>query len=334
MSIGILRTQRLPTLDNFSNGNSSSRTQNFVFDYTRTHSPTTILTLRYGLLRQRANTIPKSWGFDQTSLDLPSIYLTSGVKMFPTFTLEGYREIGQVGYGLISRGDDVNSFTGSVNKIAGAHNLKVGAEARLMRLNYLQPGYPQGRFSFNRAVTNENPNQSSSSQGNSVASMLIGWGSGGNYHIDPPSASASQYYGFYMQDDWKLTRRLTINLGVRYDFDVPRTERFNRLSWFDFDAPSPIAGKVPGYPDLRGQFRFVDDDTRSPIDADYNNIQPRIGFAFELTPKTSIRSGYGIYYTLSRATIKGHTGSGFQTNSPVEFTRDGGLTQFASLDNP
>jgi Carboxypeptidase regulatory-like domain len=320
--------------DNFSNGNSDSRTQNFVFDFTRSQSPTSVITLRYGLLRQRADTVPKSWGFDQTSLGLPAIYLTSGVRMFPTFSPEGYREIGQVGYGLISRGDDVNSFTGSITKIAGGHSLKIGAEARLMRLNYLQPGYPQGHFSFNRAVTNENPNQSSSLQGNAIASMLIGWGSGGDYHIDPPSASASQYYGFYVQDDWKLTRRLTVNFGLRYDFDVPRTERYDRYSWFDFDAPSPIAGKVPGYPNLKGQFLFANKDNRSPIDADYNNIQPRIGFAFEVTPKTSIRAGYGIYYTLSRGTIKGHTGSGFQTNSAVEFSRDGGLTPYASLDNP
>src|SRR5262245_17472870 len=320
--------------DNFSNGNSDSRTQNFVFDFTRSHNPTTVITLRYGLLRQRADTVPKSWGFDQTTLGLPSIYLTSGVRMFPTFTPEGYREIGQVGYGLISRGDDVKSFTGSVTKITGGHNLKLGAEARLMRLNYLQPGYPQGHFSFNRAVTNENPNQSSSVQGNAIASMLIGWGSGGDYHIDPPSASASQYYGFYVQDDWKLTRRLTVNLGLRYDFDVPRTERYNRYSWFDFDAPNPLTGKVPGYPNLKGQFVFADKNNRSPINADYNNIQPRIGFAFAVNPKTSIRGGYGIYYTLSRGTIKGHTGSGFQTNSAVEFTRDGGLTRYASLENP
>jgi len=320
--------------DNFSNGDSSSRTQNFVFDYTRSQNPTTVITLRYGLLRQRADTVPKSWGFDQTSLGLPSMYLTAGVKMFPTFSPEGYREIGQVGYGLISRGDDVNSFTGSVMKITGPHNLKHGAEARLMRLNYLQPGYPQGHFSFNRAVTNENPNSSSSVQGNAIASMLIGWGSGGDYHIDPPSASASKYYGFYVQDDWKITRRLTLNLGFRYDFDLPRTERYDRYSWFDFDAPSPLAGKVPGYSNLIGQYQFATDDMRSPVEADYNNFQPRFGFAYELTPKTAIRAGYGVYYTLSRATIKGHTGTGFQTNSPVEFTRDGGLTQYASLSNP
>lgn len=320
--------------DPYSNGNSRSRTQNFVFDFTRIHSPTTIINLRYGVLRQHAQTDPKSKGFDPTTLGLSSIYLTSGVLQFPAFASEGYQQVGMVGYGLIQRGDDVQSITGSVVKIFGGHSLKVGAEARLMRLNYLQPGYPQGNLTFNRAVTNEDPNKSSSSQGNAIASMLLGWGSGGDYHLDPPSASASKYYGFYAQDDWKITRKLTLNLGLRYDFDVPRTERYNRLSWFDFNAASPLAGKVPGYPNLKGQFQFANDKTRSPIDGDYNNWQPRFGMAYALNEKTALRAGYGLFYTVSRATIKGHTGSGFSTDSSPEFSRDGGLTQYATLENP
>jgi hypothetical protein len=320
--------------DPYSNGDSRSRTQNFVFDFTRMQNPTTILNLRYGVLRQNAHTDSKSNGFNPTTLGLPSIYLTSGVLQFPAFQPEGYQQVGMVGYGLIARGDDVQSITGNVTKIISGHNLKVGAEARLMRMNYLQPGYPQGNFNFNRAVTNQDPNSNNSLQGNAIASMLIGWGSGGDYHLDPPSASASQYYGFYAEDDWKITRKLTLNLGLRYDFDVPRTERYNRLSWFDFNAPSPIAGKVPGYPDLKGQFKFADANTRSPIDGDYNNWQPRFGFAYALDSKTAIRGGYGIFYTVSRATIKGHTGSGFSTDSSPEFSRDGGLTQYATLENP
>ena len=181
--------------------------------------------------------------------------------------------------------------------------------------------------------TNQDPFSSSSFQGNGLASMLIGWGSGGDYHLDPPSASASKYLGFYLQDDWKIARRLTINLGLRYDFDLPRTERYNRYSWFDPTAPSPLAGKVPGYPNLIGQMQFTDRNTRSPIDAYYKDFQPRVGLAYELNDKTSIRAGYGIFYTVSRATIKGHTGSGFSTNSTPEWSRDGGITQYATMAN-
>jgi len=130
-----------------------------------------------------------------------------------------------------------------------------------------------------------------------------------------------------------------LNLGLRYDFDLPRTERYNRYSWFDFYAPSPIQGKVPASAcpacgNLLGQFKFASNDQRRPIDTYWNNVQPRFGFAFAVDEKTALRGGYGIFYTLSRATVKGHTGSGFQTNSPVESSRDGGITRFASLENP
>jgi len=140
--------------------------------------------------------------------------------------------------------------------------------------------------------------------------------------------------GFYVQDDWKITRRLTINLGMRYDFDLPRTERYNRYSWFDLYAPSPLAGKVPGFQDLKGQYMFANDQTRSPVDADFNNIQPRVGFAYQLNEKTAIRAGYGIFYTVSRASIKGHTGQGFSTDSAPEWSRDGNLTRYATPENP
>ena len=86
--------------DPYSNGDSRSRTQNFVFDFTRIHSPTTIINLRYGVLRQHAQTDPKSKGFDPTKLGLPSIYLTSGILQFPAFQPEGYQQVGMVGYGL------------------------------------------------------------------------------------------------------------------------------------------------------------------------------------------------------------------------------------------
>lgn len=318
----------------FTDGDSFTHTQNGVMDITRAHSPTLLLTARFGVLRVDNQRNPHSLGFDQTTLGLPSFFLSSGIKLFPSFSPEGYQAMGTNGYALIGRGEDVTSTTFSATKIAGGHTVKMGYEGRFMRLNYLQPGYPQGNFNFNRQVTSENPFAGNSLQGNGVASMLLGWGSGGDYHLDPWSASASKYFGFYVQDDWKVTRKLTLNLGLRYDFDLPRTERYNRYSWFDPDAPSPIAGQVAQFPDLKGAFRFTDDETRSPVNGDHNNWQPRIGFAYAPDARTAIRGAYGIQYTLSRATIKGHLGSGFATNSNPEFTRDGGLTPYASLSNP
>lgn len=313
---------------------NTGRAQSFVLDYTRTQSPTTIITARLGILRNHNDTLPRSIGFDQTTLGFSSILQATGAKMFPSISASGYRGMGAGGYALINQNEDVGTFSGSVTKIIGGQTLKFGGEGRFLRENYYQPNLPQGGFSFNRAQTGENPLSSSSSQGDAIASLLLGWGSSGTLTQDYRAATASQYFGMYLQDDWRITSKLTINLGLRYDFDVPRTERFDRLNWFDPYTASPLAGKVPGY-NLLGVMNFVGNGNgRSPFFGDYNNIQPRVGIAYALNSKTSIRTGYGIFYTVNRASIKGEVGPTFRADSAVQFSRDRNITQFATLQNP
>jgi hypothetical protein len=122
-----------------------------------------------------------------------------------------------------------------------------------------------------------------------------------------------------------------VNLGLRYEFEIPRTEVFNRYSYWDLNAPSPIS--VPGF-NLKGAMRFVDDKTPSPFDKDLNNFGPRLGFAYALNDKTSIRAGAGKFYVLSRASVSGHTGSAFNTNASVPWTLDSGATRNATLTDP
>lgn len=312
----------------------TNRVQNFVFDHTHTYNPTTIFTGRLGVLRVKSDRDPVSKGFDPVSLGLPAVYSTSGLKHFPNVAPGGYASLGAGGWAIIHRAEDVIALNGSMTKVFSGHAIKSGVEARFFRENYLQPGFPAGGFNFNRAQTSENPLVSSSTQGDAIASMLLGWGSGGSYDLDFATATASRYYAFYTHDDWKVTRNLTLSMGLRYDFDVPRTERFGRLNWFDFDAPSPLRSKAPQYPDLKGVMRFVDKDKRSPFDGDYNNVQPRFGFAYALGGKMSIRGGYGLFYSVGRHSIKGEVGSAFRSGSGIQWTRDGGYTRYASFENP
>ena len=139
----------------------------------------------------------------------------------------------------------------------------------------------------------------------------------------------SKFFGTYVQDDWRISRKLTLNLGIRYDFEVPRRERFYRLNWFDFEAPSPLRGKVPAFPDLKGQMMFADSKTPSAFNGDYNNIQPRIGFAYALGRRMSVRAGYGIFYVASRHTTSGEVGSRFESGHRF----NGAMTE-ASLSLP
>ena len=306
------------------------RTYSASANATWMQSPTTVWVFNYGFVYSDYHRNPFV-EFDSTALGFPKyMYENADYKAFPR--IEGFgMNIGTRGWLIMDRQEGVHQFSASMTKTAGGHSIKTGMETRRSWLDYAQPGYPQGMFSFSQATTRQDKNVSNSLQGNGFASFLIGWGSGGNYHLDPKVFNRARYWGFFVQDDWKVTPKLTVNLGLRYEFDVPRFELYNRFSYWDFDAPAPIT--VPGFT-LKGVYRFVDDKTRSPFDRDANNWAPRLGFAYALDARTSIRSGVGIFYTLSRATVAGHTGSPFTQNSTPYWTLDSGDTRNITLSNP
>lgn len=310
---------------------SGART--YALEYTRTLSPTAVLTARYSMARQPVRNYVFGEGFDPTSLGLPAVLLTSGEKRFPRFGPEGYTAIGAPTNAGMRRVTTTQTASYNVTKAMGAHNLKAGGESRFYQLASTTWNAPSGNFAFNRRTTSEDPLLASAIQGNGIASMLLGWGSGGGYGINERPAAMSKYHGWFMQDDWKVSRKLTLNLGFRYEFELPRTERFDRYSWFDPDMVSPIDGKVPGYK-LRGGLRFTGGNIRSPFDKDMNNVQPRIGFAYAVDNKTTVRGGYGIYYSLSNTSISNDFGAPFAVSTSIQWSRDGGFTPYATLKNP
>ncbi|HJZ94958.1 MAG TPA: TonB-dependent receptor, partial [Candidatus Solibacter sp.] len=323
------------------NGNPGiNRFQNFILDYTRTHSPTTVFTARAGILRAKSIQDPLSSGFDAVKeLGVSKLFQAAGVLAFPNYNTGSYRAMGAGGYAITHRFEDVYQFSGSMTKIQGGHTIKAGVEYRKYHENYFQPNTPNGSLTFSRNQTVQNPLVSSSSQGDGLASALLGFGSGGVMTIDYPTAQTAGYFGTYLNDDWRITRRLTLNLGVRYDFDIPRTDRYDRINWLDLSAPSPLADNAtlkaifPGR--LNGLMRFADADNRSPYQGDYNNVQPRIGLAYALNNKTSIRAAWGLFYVVSRHTVKGEVGTAFGfTDTSIPWTLDSGRTQYATVDNP
>jgi hypothetical protein len=315
----------------FTGGPNETNTHAMVVDFTHVRSATTLFSFRYGLTYSDFARNPLE-AFDLTTLGLPQNMKDTATNLvFPRFAPEGFQEFGTEPYWIMDRQEGVHHWSGSMTKIVGGHNIKVGGERRFNQLDYLQPGNPSGRFNFNRQATCRERFSCPGDQGNGLATMLIGWTTGSEFQIEPKAFSRSAYWGFYFQDDWKITNKLTLNLGLRYDFDVPRWEVQNRYSYWDLDAQSPV--QVPGY-DTRGVIKFVDDDRRSPFNADRNNWQPRIGFAYAATPKTAIRAGYGLFYTLSRATVFGRPGTGFTINSPVQWSLDSNATLNRQLNNP
>ncbi len=315
----------------FNNGPSQSTSTSVVADFTRVQSPTSLWSIRYGLTYSTYWRNPME-PFDLTTLGFPKYMKDNATFLvFPTIAPDGYTDIGTEGWLIMDRQEGVHHFSGFYSKTLGGHSMKAGAETRRNFLDYAQPGYPSGRVAFGRGVTCRDRFSCPANEGNGLATMLLGWGTGGDFHIDPKVFSRSAYYGFYFQDDWKVTPRLTLNLGLRYEFDVPVWEKYDRESYWDLEAQSPI--RVQGY-DTRGVFRFVDKSRRSPFNPDHNNFSPRVGFAWAATSKLAIRSAYGLLYQLSRATVHGHTGSGFVVNSTPTFSLDSNATLYARLNNP
>jgi hypothetical protein len=306
-------------------------------DYSNTLSPATVWTVRFGVSRSIFDYNNQGLGFRPSSLGLPAaIDSVVDRQMFPRFGASGFVNLG----GNDHRYSTFNTFTllSNLSKVAGNHNLKFGWEGRLIRVNVWE-ARSAGTFNFAAGFTQgPNPNQASSTAGHSMASLLLGTGTTGNVLIRNWKNVASQsfYHGLYIQDDWRITARLTLNLGLRYEVDLPRTERYNRMNWFDENAASPLARIVPGFANLRGGVRFVgvDGNPRTQFNKDLNNWAPRAGFAYQVDGKTVLRGAFGLFYGPSRQAAQGTVGPfGFRVEYPWVTTIDG-ITPFNRLSNP
>lgn len=307
-------------------------------DYSHNFGPTLLSELRLSFSRTLRTTITAGTNFNPTQLGMPS-YIAAGAQLldFPGFSASGFVALGDGGAGYVN--DSFNSYNVlfSNSKVHGDHLLKFGWEGRKLVVATDETSSPDGNFNFTSAIT-QGPNAATASNtaGNSAASMLLGVGTTGsmvqNYKI---AVTSSYYYAWYLADDWRISRRLTLNLGLRYEFQVPRTERHDRMNYFDPTVASPLAGPA-GIPGLQGGIVFVGVDGRGPrqFPINWNNIAPRLGFAFQLNPKTVIRGGGGLFYAPSPTEAGGTIGNfGWATTTTYTGSADG-LRPSAYISNP
>jgi len=316
----------------------------FSTNYVRTVSPTTLLNFTLGFTRSYvfSNDIATAYpDFDPvTDLGLPEYIRTSGFKASPAISLEKYDSpggwnIGSEPWGIYRSAPETFHLAGSWSRITGRHDLKIGGEGRMHRQNMTQPGEPAGTFTIDQNVTSQEPYFG----GDPMASFLTGLGgeSGwGEYEIPVWPATQSYRFAAYVQDNWRVTSKLTVNLGLRYDLETPRTERYDRMSYVDVTVPSPIS--APGFTNLTGALKFPSAENRHTYGWDKNNWGPRFGFAYELNRKTVFRGGYGVFYQI---TTRGAAGSGaygfggFDRFTPWVTTYQwDGETPGARLSNP
>jgi len=326
-------------------GPSYNTNYNVAANAVYTLSPTTILNFSYGLARKVSHRDPFSQGIDLRALGFSDSIVAAAAAQnleFPRIDVggnNGVASLGQATFTTLRIQAYSHDLRGDMTKVMGNHTFKFGGEYRKLFMNFRQHGQPSGQYSFNNGWTQRQVGGANSpTEGAGMASFLLGMLGGGSIEHTFAIATSSNYAGLYFQDDWKVTRRLALNIGLRWDVDQPRTERYNRLSYFDITAPSPIAGKVPGFPNLVGAMNFVSDSNRRQTPTDRNNWGPRFGFAYQINQKTVFRGAYGILYSPSVLQASGTSGSsgtqGFNGTTGVNASFDGGVTAVASLRNP
>lgn len=304
-----------------------------VADYTNTLNPTTVLNARLGFARTLYVYGNQGLGFAPSSLGLPK-YIDAAVDrfLFPSFSVADYRGLG----GGDHRANAFMTYTAvaSLNKTRGRHNFKTGVDLRMMRVNVFEARNATS-YSFTRGMTQgPNPNQSSSTAGNGYASLLLGTGSSGALQANYKNVATQSFYlAGYFSDDWRVTSKLTLSLGLRWDVDLPRTERYNRTNYFDPLAATPAAQALPG---ITGGLVFVGVEGRSrkQFTADTNNWAPRFGLSWQFLPKTVLRLGYAHIYGPSQQAAAGTIGTmGFRVDDSWVATIDG-ITPNYLLKNP
>ena len=277
-----------------------------------------------------------SEGFNLTTLGLPSsLAAQAQFPIFPVITATGFASMGPDATYIIGNKFETYTWTADAAKLVGEHTLKFGGVLRENRVSNFRPSSPAGSFTFNSGWTQATYNGNSG--GNAIASMLLGLMNAGTISYEPALALEVPYVGLFVQDDWRVTSRLTLNLGVRWDSDRPMTERFNRLSYFNYNAPLPVT--VPGLPQLYGGLEFADHNgnPRTIKNAQNLNFAPRVGLAFKLTDKFVMRSGAGIFYgpTTNTGPSAGSVGAlTYDSTTAVTTTLDGGRTPYTTLSNP
>ncbi len=307
--------------------------RNWTMDWTSTLSPHMTFNLRAGLNRweeQTGNTYGAN--YDPRQLGFASNLVSQFTKLqFPRFDLDTYQAIGSDR--LLALGaNDTYSIQPNLSLVVGTHFLKFGGEGRRYNDNTNNPGLASGHYTFRKNWTQERALQGDAVSGNELATFLLGYPTTAyvDRNIDP--AFTNNYFAAFMQDDWKITPRLSLNLGLRWDYEAPMVERFDRMvRGLDFNAASPLASQAPGL-NLKGTVLFagLDGQPRGSFEPDRNNIQPRIGAALRLGQRWVVRGGYGLYY-LGQNQKGSNQGFSQRTNAIV--STDGNLTPAVTLAN-
>jgi len=317
---------------------SSNPTRNGGVSLTSTWTPNLLGEFRISYTRLQNNSYPVSEGFDLTSLGFTRNWVDAVTyRQFPQILVQQYAT--GTGLAVATFGADEVTGLGGAGKnylpqdtyhgqyhitwLKGSHRIKAGVDLQRLKMAAFNSRNSAGQFVFDRVYTQgPDPSQTALYSGNAFASFLLGAPVTGSLETTPQMALFQRYNSVYFQDDWKVTPRLTLNLGFRYEYISPYGEKFGQIGYFDVNAIEPVTGQ-------RGLFKWTPPGGYHN-DPNYKTPGPRIGIAYSLNDKTVIRVAGAIFNAANNGlnAAASDFGSGlFTTNAvflgepnPVRFT--------------
>ncbi|MBI4907341.1 MAG: carboxypeptidase regulatory-like domain-containing protein, partial [Acidobacteria bacterium] len=293
----------------------TSLTGSAVAGDTITFRPNLIAEFRVSYLRNHKDSVPSSMGFDLTQLGFsPAVAGTARAAIFPGIAITGQAPLGTATTALRLSVQENRQAQGVFTWVTGKHTVKAGGDFEIFRNNTYSPSSPAGTYSFNAAYTQgANPTTASPNAGLGLGSFLLGLPASGSLSLDPALAAQQVYYAGFVQDNFKISRRFTLDLGLRYELTTPWQDRFNNLAYFDPATDDVVTGRP-------GAIRFVSPNQRGQTDTQTRNFGPRAGISWLFAPKTTFRAGYGMFYAQGNrgiGAVSSELGQGFQTSTSV-----------------
>jgi hypothetical protein len=286
------------------------RVQSLLGSYTHIFGPSVINDVRFTYLRRKfINTRP---GYLENPAALIGLTGVSDAA-FPAFTVPGYASLGNAtgSYRLQTPILD-RQIIDSLSYNRGKHAYKFGFEVRFARDEEVRDRGSAGNFTLSPLITGL-PGRSGT--GNALASLLLGEINAASIQISDKIRTTAAYVGAYAQDDWRVANRLTLNVGLRWETELPRKEVDGKMNSFDPLAINPVSG-TPGVVTFAG----VNGTPTRAYTTDKNNFGPRFGFAYRVrgSEKTVVRGGAGIFYGSTVSNTIGDTAAlGFSTQSSL-----------------
>jgi hypothetical protein len=319
-----------------------------TYDHVYTISGSSVLDVRGGWSRfQEPNVRQHEGVFDPATLGFSASTVAAfgGARYFPRFDFDQFTDLGD-NIGATTT-HSIYSVQPTYTRIVGAHSVRAGYDLRSYREFGSEAGKQAGEYVLrNNAAFTRAQDNSAALFGQDMATFLLGYATSGSIERNATRLNSSWYHGMFVQDDWKVGARLTLNLGLRYEYESPTRDANNaNVRGFDPTAipsiaaaaraayvASPIADVPASAFAVRGGLQFASASNPGFWNPDRNNIEPRAGFAYRLNDATVVRGGAGVYTV--PFIIAGNFQPGFSQSTPIVPTLDNGLTLRGSLANP